>query len=169
MTCADSPTVRFAEAADLPGLAAIEAGGDELFDDLFGGVDWDPPQPGEGRAAQPGFLLVAGSPAVGFAHVLEEPGSAHLEQLVVRAEFSRRGIGSGLVEACCAEAARRGHDQLSLTTYADVPWNAPYYRRLGFVEVAEPVGVSVLSRHLNDERDLERHGRRVAMVRRIKE
>jgi len=34
-------------------------------------------------------------------------------------------------------ALRRGLSALTLTTYADVPWNAPYYARLGFGIVAD--------------------------------
>jgi hypothetical protein len=30
-----------------------------------------------------------------------------------------------------------GLDGLSLSTFREVPWNAPYYRRLGFVDVAD--------------------------------
>lgn len=167
----DDPVVRPANEADLDALAGIEAEGDRRFDELFGGVDWDPPRSGRQRAAEPGFLLVAGDPVVGFAHVIEEDGRAHLEQLGVRTDHAGRGIGTALVEACVAEAARRGHDRLSLTTYPDVPWNGPFYRRLGFVEV-DRVGLGSddpLVRHLRDEARLEQHGRRAGMVRRIKE
>jgi hypothetical protein len=31
---------------------------------------------------------------------------------------------------------RAGLAGLSLSTFREIPWNAPYYRRLGFVEVA---------------------------------
>lgn len=163
----DVQTVRPAELSDLAGLAAIEAEGDLRFDELFGGVDWGLPRTGSDRAAESGFLLVAGEPAVGFAHVVERVGTAHLEQLAVRTSRTRKGVGSALIEACCVEAARRGYTELSLTTYADVPWNAPYYRGLGFIEVAHPRGE--LGRHLSEEVGLEVHGRRVGMVRRIKE
>lgn len=169
MTYADPPPVRPAEPADLPVLAAIEAEGDRRFDEHFGGVDWSPATPGEDRAARPGFLLVAGTPVVGLAHVLEEgegaARGAHLELLAVRTASTRQGIGAALVEAACAEAAARGHAELTLTTYADVPWNGPWYRRLGFAEVAEPTGV--LAAHLAAEAYLEQHGRRVGMVRQL--
>lgn len=163
----DVPTIRAAGAADLPELEVIEAEGDLRFDELFGGVDWGLPRTGRDRARDPGFLMVAGDPVVGFAHVVEERGSAHLEQIAVRTALSGRGIGTALIDACCTEAARRGYAELSLTTYADVPWNAPWYRRHGFVEVERPRGN--LGRHLGEEVRLEVHGRRVGMVRRIKE
>ncbi len=36
-----------------------------------------------------------------------------------------------------AEAQHRGYDQLTLRTYAEVPWNAPFYASCGFIE-SEP-------------------------------
>lgn len=157
--------VRPAESADLPLLAAAEAAADQLFIDRFRPETWDEPATGQWRAAQPGFLLVAGRPPVGIAHVLDEDGHAHLEMLAVRPDHGRRGIGTALVEACCAEAAARGHEELTLTTFATVPWNAPYYLRLGFSVVEEPTGV--LARHLEHERPLEKYDARVGMVRRL--
>ena len=91
----------------------------------------------ERDARSPGFLLVAGRPPIGFVHVLLLDGHAHLEQLSVRPEHQRRGIGTTLVRAAMARARQDGHDRLSLCTYRDVPWNGPFYRSLGFTEVSE--------------------------------
>jgi predicted N-acetyltransferase YhbS len=44
----------------------------------------------------------------------------------------RRGVGAALVRAVCAWARERGLPSVTLTTYRDVPWNAPFYTRLGF-------------------------------------
>lgn len=157
--------VRLAEPADLPLLSGIESAADQLFIDRFRPETWDEPATGEWRAAQPGFLLVTGEPPVGIAHVLDEDGHAHLEMLAVRPDHGRCGIGTALVEACCSEAAARGHEELTLTTFANVPWNAPYYLRLGFSIVDEPTGV--LAKHLHHERALEKYDARVGMVRRL--
>jgi GNAT superfamily N-acetyltransferase len=119
--------------------------------------------PGEDRVADPGFLLVAGRPLAGFAHVLEEAGTAHLQQLAVDPAHGRSGLGTALVHACCAEARRRGYRQLTLTTFRVVPFNAPWYARLGFVVVEEPDGV--LARHVRQERPYGRLAPRVAMAR----
>jgi ribosomal protein S18 acetylase RimI-like enzyme len=159
--------VRTAATQDLSRLAGIEAAADGMFADFFGyDPGWGAPTSGEWRAAQPGFLLVAteGEEVIGFAHVLEREGHAHLEQLAVRPDRGRRGAGTALVRAVLGEAAARGHAEVTLCTYADVPWNAPFYRRLGFTEVTE------LAPHLQRIRDrelrldLERHGRRVVMA-----
>lgn len=67
-----------------------------------------PATDGFARAARPGFILVVGEPVVGFAHVLETDGQAHLEQLSVLRSRQRRGLGSALLRAAMAEVARRG-------------------------------------------------------------
>lgn len=129
-------------------LEDIENDADALLRDLLDPPTWWPAPPGSSRAAEPGFLLVAdvsdpegdsvGAVVIaGFVHVLELDGHAHLEQLSVSPEHARCGYGRKLVEAAMAYARDRGHDRMSLRTFADVPWNAPFYERLGFV-VTEP-------------------------------
>ena len=57
----------------------------------------------------------------------------HIWELAVRAESQNQGIGTGLIERAAAFARERGLDSLTLTTFANVIWNAPWYERLGFV------------------------------------
>jgi len=46
----------------------------------------------------------------------------------------------------CDWAASVGHRFVTLTTFRDVPWNMPFYARLGFVETpAEDLGAALLS------------------------
>lgn len=63
--------------------------------------------------------------------------AARLEQVSVHPDHARRGLGSDLIETAAAWAREHGLEALTLTTFADVPWNAPYYTRLGFAVVAE--------------------------------
>ncbi|CAN5517152.1 GNAT family N-acetyltransferase [soil metagenome] len=47
-------------------------------------------------------------------------------------------IGEGEFAAFVASwAHEKGLDGLTLTTFRDVPWNAPYYRRLGFTDLPD--------------------------------
>src|SRR5262245_54084823 len=82
-----------------------------------------------------GLLWVArldGGPPVGFA-LLEELGHEwHLEELDVLPEHGRQGIGARLVRTICAFAERRDRRSVTLSTFREIPWNAPFYRRLGF-------------------------------------
>ena len=136
-----TPRIRAARATDLGQIAPIEDAGGPQFQALFGDaiepILLSPAADGRQRDAQPGFLLVAGEPPVGFVHVLLIDGHAHLEQLSVLPELQRRGIGAALTRAAMAEARAQGFDRLSLCTYRDVPWNGPFYRGLGFTEVTE--------------------------------
>jgi GNAT superfamily N-acetyltransferase len=68
-------------------------------------------------------------------------GEAHIEQVSVRPGYGRRGIGRQLIEVAREWAVAHELPALSLTTYADVPWNGPYYARLGF-EVVPPEEVA---------------------------
>ena len=161
--------VRPATAADLERLAAVEALGDALFETVFGELDWPPPPSGEERAAEPGFILVVGEPVVGFAHVLERGGGFHLEQLVVDPAHGRRGLGSALIDGVCRVVASRGALEVTLRTFADVPWNAPFYARHGFVELGvEPEWMAPL-RDVEERMGLIHLGRRIAMVRDCKD
>lgn len=63
-------------------------------------------------------------------------GCAHLEQVSVHPDAAGAGHGRALTEHLAAWAGGRGLPAVTLTTYADVPWNGPYYRRLGFGPVA---------------------------------
>ncbi|ETH81148.1 acetyltransferase, GNAT family [Bordetella pertussis STO1-CHOC-0017] len=43
-----------------------------------------------------------------------------------------RGIGGRLVRAAIDAAAAAGLPAITLTTFRDLPWNQPFYARLGF-------------------------------------
>jgi GNAT superfamily N-acetyltransferase len=96
------------------------------------------------RAQRSGHLWVAlaDDVAVGFAHVeLIEPDAVHLEEIDVHPEHGRRGLGTELVLRACRRAATEGYASVTLSTFRGVPWNMPFYARLGF-EVASPEQLS---------------------------
>lgn len=165
-----SYAVRPLRGADLKHVASIEESGGQQYRDLFGAalhpVLLTPPDSGWERDEKPGFLLVVADgqePPVGFAHVLELDGYAHLEQLSVRPEFQRRGLGGDLVRAAMAEARYRGHDYLSLCTYRDVPFNGPLYARLGFEELADLLPFQARLREHETAVGLDVNGVRIVM------
>ncbi|MFI6760474.1 GNAT family N-acetyltransferase [Micromonospora sp. NPDC050417] len=69
---------------------------------------------------------------IAYVLVEEVDGNLHVEQISVHPEHARRGLGRRLLEHLAGEAARRGMPALTLTTFVEVPWNAPYYERCGF-------------------------------------
>jgi GNAT superfamily N-acetyltransferase len=88
------------------------------------------------------WVALAGDEPVGFAHVeVLEPTAAHLEEIDVLPNHGRRGLGRRLLTAVCEWAATEGHRSVTLTTFRDVPWNMPFYARLGF-EVIPPADLS---------------------------
>ncbi len=108
------------------------------------------------RGIESGILRVAeaGSQPVGFALCGHVGGHSHLFEMDVDPAHGRRGIGSALLEAVCEIAALRGHLAMTLTTLRDVPWNAPFYARRGFVELAEAEWGPELRRIVEKERML---------------
>jgi GNAT superfamily N-acetyltransferase len=85
-----------------------------------------------------GMLWVATSPlnrVVGFALMKLPAGTAWLDQLSVLRHWQGRGLGAALIERTAARAQTLGFGMLYLSTYLDVPWNAPFYARRGFTPV----------------------------------
>jgi GNAT superfamily N-acetyltransferase len=90
-------------------------------------------------AARQGCLWVAlaGDAPVGFALVtMLADDVPHLDEVDVEPSHGRRGIGTALVRAVCEWATASGFAMLTLTTFRAVPWNRPFYARLGFVEIS---------------------------------
>ena len=84
----------------------------------------------EGRAWV--ALIEEQSDPVGYCVLRDAINFVVLEQVDVLPEYGRRGIGRLLVETAIEKATAMGHSRLYLTTFNSVPWNAPFYTRLGF-------------------------------------
>jgi len=109
------------------------------------------------------LVLAAGAPAVGFICVVLVDGEAHIDQLSVLPDHGGRGTGRALLEAAIAWARASGLSGVTLTTFRDVPWNAPFYRRVGFVDVTDlPPGLAAVRAHERAVGD-DDFGPRVAM------
>jgi GNAT superfamily N-acetyltransferase len=134
--------IRAARPDDLALLVEIERAAGESFralgmdlvaDDDPGSVEELAPYAGSGRA----FVSVdARDRPVGYLLLDVVDGAVHVEQVSVHPDHARRGIGRALIERAAAWARCRGLDALTLTTFVDVPWNGPYYERLGFAYLA---------------------------------
>ena len=61
----------------------------------------------------------------------------HIWELAVRYENQGSGLGRALVARAVQDARERGLAAVTLTTFRDLPWNEPFYRRLGF-ETLDP-------------------------------
>ena len=135
--------IRAARPADLPRIRDIEAAAGELFREIGMDAIADDPPPAEGDLAPylgGGRAWVATDAADNpIAYVLVDviDDWAHIEQVTVHPLHSRKGHGSSLIDHAERWAAAHNLDGMTLTTFQDVPWNAPYYERLGFVHVPE--------------------------------
>ncbi len=136
-------SVRIATPDDLPRLPQIQLAAGTAFRDVgMAEIADNPPltQPVLAGYQVAGRAWVVTGPddlAVGFAVVDLVDGCAHVEQMSVHPRHARQGVGRRLVDAVAYWATARGLDALTLTTFRTVPWNAPYYRRLGFRELAD--------------------------------
>jgi len=78
------------------------------------------------------FVAADGADLVGFAMFAPLDGEAHLLEINVDPRRQGEGLARRLIDAGSDWARSKGFDAMTLTTYRDVPWNAPFYARLGF-------------------------------------
>ena len=74
---------------------------------------------------------------VGFAATRRHGRELHLHELSVATAFQRKGIGATLLRALKIDARNAGVRAITLHTYRDLAWNAPFYARHGWVVVVD--------------------------------
>jgi GNAT superfamily N-acetyltransferase len=159
--------VRPAEPADLALLPEIDTRAEAVF--RVAGLELpELPFPAE-ALDQTKAVFVVGRPAVGFVWIDEVDGLAHVGELAVLPSRMRAGLGSALLEAACRWARDAGYPAITLTTYAEVPWNRPFYARRGFVVLDDATLGPELAAFRDEERaaGLDTVGPRVAMRREL--
>lgn len=137
--------IRLATDKDLEQLRDIECAAGRAFADLGMGLvaDDEPFSVDELREYQRAdrAWVYAGERDLPIAYLIAlwVEGNVHVEQVSVHPDAAGRGIGRELIEHVAGWARRWNAPALTLTTFADVAWNAPYYARLGFrrLDVAE--------------------------------
>jgi GNAT superfamily N-acetyltransferase len=135
--------IRPATPAELPALQDIERAAGAPFRDLGMPEIADDEPPALDvleHYRRAGRCWVASDPQDRpVAYLLAEPvdGALHVEQVSVHPRAARRGVGRALLAHAADRAREEGLTSLTLTTFTDVPWNAPYYERLGFRPLPE--------------------------------
>lgn len=135
--------IRPAAPAELPALQDVERAAGAPFRDVGmpDVADDEPPAPDVlERYRRAGRCWVAADERDRpVAYLIAEPvdDALHVEQVSVHPDAARRGVGRALLDHAAAHAREQGLTALTLTTFADVPWNAPYYARLGFRTLGE--------------------------------
>jgi len=152
-------SLRLARADDANAMPAIERAAARLFLESSGLEHLDPEdvwsQQELERLIRKGHSLVVhvGMALAGF--LVSEPfrRELHIWEMDVHPDFQRRGIGQGLVRAAQIDARNSGFKAITLTTFRDLPWNAPFYERLGFEEVTALDAHPRLAAELANEAD----------------
>jgi GNAT superfamily N-acetyltransferase len=71
---------------------------------------------------------------VGMVIASVREGAVCIEEMDVLPEHGRRGLGTRLLACVCAWAQAQSR-AVTLSTFRDVPWNGPFYRRHGFKDL----------------------------------
>lgn len=135
--------IRLARPEDAEGFHAVEEDAANLLRDepSLQGVPVPPSQSADEyrKLIRRGHCLTAheAERVVGFAAAAPVGRELHLHELSVARSHQRCGIGATLLEALAVDARNCGLRAITLSTYLDIPWNAPFYARHGFVELAE--------------------------------
>ncbi|MFG1951538.1 GNAT family N-acetyltransferase [Micromonospora sp. NPDC048830] len=138
----DSVRVRAAGPDELTTLQRIEVASGELFREIGMAAIADmPPLPLDAlarfrRAGRAWVAVDRADAPVAFVVVDPLDGAAYVQQVSVHPDHARRGIGRMLLDKVGGWAADRGLPALTLTTFREVAWNAPYYARCGFRPLA---------------------------------
>jgi cell volume regulation protein A len=136
------PVIRQIRDADLPQLRVIEARAGSLFGQIGmqAVAEEEPAGVSElTRFLESGRAWVVtedGDSPVGYLLADIVDGTGYIAQVCVDPSVAHRRLGKRLVEHAAGWARRQGLPALTLTTFADVPWNGPYYERLGFRRLA---------------------------------
>src|SRR5262245_5541952 len=131
------PVFRATRLDELERLRDIERAAGVLFAEAgMPEVAAHEPDPAEvlARYVQAGraWVVTLDDTPVGYGVVSVVDGNAHLEQLSVHPDAGRHGLGTRLLHHICAWAREQGYTAVTLSTFADLPWNAPFYAKHGF-------------------------------------
>ncbi|WP_188945565.1 GNAT family N-acetyltransferase, partial [Polymorphobacter multimanifer] len=150
--------IRPAIHADIPLLPAIEAAAAMLFrgTHVDGFADAWPNRPETfARAHRAGLLWIAEQDGVPAGFVFGEacPEGLYVRELSVAPRAQQRGLGAALMRTAIAHARALGWGRVLLTTDRTLPWNAPFYARLGFVLVDDAIPPTLRARLAQQARD----------------
>lgn len=127
-------TIRPAEGRDLDRLGLIEIAAGRQFAAVgMPEIAEHEPLAVEELASYRAWVAVdSHDEPVAYVLVDEVDGCAHVEQISVHPDVARQGLGRRLLGTVAAWATTAELVALTLVTFRDVPWNRPYYERLGF-------------------------------------
>lgn len=134
-------TIREARNEDIPLLGPVERSAAQLFrtvnlDYLATGPTV--PQTLLSAMARSNHLWVAVNETdqpIGFAAGEVLDGNFHIVEISVAQDSQGKGVGKALLAELMRQVKQEGFTAVTLTTYRSLPWNGPWYNRMGFSEV----------------------------------
>lgn len=166
-------TTRLAQPEDEPTIIAVEIAASALFLTLGLPPLPEPPDHLASETIREGIsesrLWVtenAAQQVIGFALAGTMDDNAHLFEIDVLPAYGRQGIGRALINLVEQWAVTQCYDMLTLTTFCAVPWNGPFYRRLGFVDCKpEYMGPALFALFQKEQAENELDWKRCAMAK----
>ena len=86
-------------------------------------------------SAQVWVACTANDVPVGVVIASQRDGAVYVEEMDVLPAHGRRGLGGQLLAHVCTWAEEQGYSAVTLSTFRDVPWNGPFYRKQGFKDL----------------------------------
>ncbi len=136
-------TIRLAHNEDCNAMRDIEISaaqrfaGLNLIEDAHLANHMCPQRLGDLVSKKQVWVACADESPVGFVVASHLESGCLLEELDVVADHGGRGLGRRLVAAVLDWAKEHQYSTVILSTFRDVPWNAPFYARLGFETIPE--------------------------------
>lgn len=91
---------------------------------------------------------------IGFVRIEMLDDEPHIEQVSVHPDHQGNGVGRTLLHAAEQWAQAHDYTRMTLTTFRQVPWNGPYYSRLGWAVLPENEWEADLAAARRRERDV---------------
>ncbi|KAG9237801.1 putative acetyltransferase [Amylocarpus encephaloides] len=104
---------------------------------------------------------------IGFLGGEDLQGNFHIDEISVVQEYQGRGVGRALMRMMMEQVRGEGYKYATLTTFKDVPWNGPWYQKLGFKEINPRAMKKQYSQILKEEAERGLDPERRCIMRKI--
>lgn len=101
------------------------------------------------------LIITVNEEAVGFITTESiSKNQLYISEFSIHENYQKRGLGSKLLNYLINDAKEQGIALMTLTTFINVPWNAPFYAHYGFQIIEENKLPSYLQKSLQEEAEL---------------
>ncbi|MGD9639269.1 MAG: GNAT family N-acetyltransferase [Alphaproteobacteria bacterium] len=156
----DDILIRTAEPNDFKFLPHIENEAANLFRSFVAVFDDSLPPAPESyyhslpQCAEVFIATTQNNNIVGFVVVKTLDSQAYIAEIDVLPDYGHKGIGRKLLERAILWAQNHSYDYITLTTFKNIPFNAPFYRKLGFCEFTPDEKSSDLKKVIQNETEI---------------